>query len=195
MSSNDIFASSAITRSSAVTTSGLISSIAGVAIAERAIGAQDRRSPRGDLLDVEPEPEGEFARLKSLQADSRLDDHLHDRLRDGLGDLLDLHAAVAEAMTRTRSVLRSSTIAEIELALERLGDFDIDALNGLALGPGLSGDEPLAEQLFGRLADFVIGRAEFDAARLAARAGMDLRLDRPVPAAELRCDERGLFGL
>ncbi len=76
-------------------------------------------------------------------------------------------------------------IAEIELALERLGDLDIDPLHGLAFRPGLDGDQAPAEHLLRRLANLVIGPAELDAAGLATRAGMDLGLDRPMPAAEL----------
>ena len=42
-------------------------------------------------------------------------------------------------------------VAEIDLALERLGDLDIDALHRLAFRPGLDRDEPLAEQIARRL--------------------------------------------
>ena len=75
--------------------------------------------------------------------------------------------------------------AEIELALERLRDLDVDAIDDLALAAGLLGHEPLAEEPARRLADVVIGAAQLDAARLATGAGVDLRLDRPVPAAQL----------
>jgi hypothetical protein len=76
-------------------------------------------------------------------------------------------------------------IAEIKLAVEGLCHLDIDALHGLAFGAGLDGDEALAEQIGGGVTHLVIGLAELDAAGLAARAGVNLRLDRPVPAAEL----------
>ncbi len=85
-----------------------------------------------------------------------------------------------EAMTRTRSVFAVEHVAEIEFALERIGDFDIDALDGLAFRPGLHRHEALAEQLFGGLPNFLIGLAQLDAAGLAARAGMNLRLHDPT---------------
>ena len=75
-------------------------------------------------------------------------------------------------------------IAKINLALERIGEFDVNALHRLAFRPGLAGHEPLAQQIARRLLHLVIGAAEFDAARLAARAGVDLRLDDPMRAAE-----------
>jgi len=48
----------------------------------------------------------------------------------------------------------------------------------------LAGHEPLAQQISRRLLHLVIGAAELDAARLAARAGVNLRLDDPMRAAE-----------
>ena len=53
--------------------------------------------------------------------------------------------------------------------------------------PGRSGcvTSRLPSRLCAAARDLVIGLAELDAAGLAARAGMDLRLHRPVPAAEL----------
>ena len=74
--------------------------------------------------------------------------------------------------------------AEIDLALERIGDFDVDTLNRLAFGAGLDGDETLAEQIARRLLDLVIGPAKTHAARLAACAGVDLRFHHPVRAAQ-----------
>src|SRR4029079_12515329 len=47
------------------------------------------------------------------------------------------------------------------------------------------GDEPLAEQCVGRFLDLMLGGAELDAARLAAPARMDLRLDDPFAAADV----------
>ena len=137
------------------------------------------------LLDVEAELEGELAGLEGLQADRGLDHHLEDGLGLGPGDLLDLHAAALRGDDPDALGLAVEHVAEIELALERLGDLDIDPLHRLALGPGLDRHQPLAEQVGGRLAHLVIGLARFDAAGLAAGAGMNLRLHRPVPAAEL----------
>ena len=137
------------------------------------------------LLDVEAELEGELARLEGLEADRGLDQHLKDGLRLGARHLLDLHAAALRGDDPDALGLAVEHIAEIELAVERLRDLDIDALHRLAVRAGLDGDQPLAEQIRRRLAHIVVGLAQLDAAGLAAGAGMDLRLDRPVPAAEL----------
>jgi hypothetical protein len=110
-----------------------------------------------------------------------------------LGDFLDLHAAEARSDDPHPLDLAIKDEAQINLALERLGDLDIDPLNDLALGTRLIGDERLAEQLVCGGADIVIGLAKLDAAGLAAAPGMDLRLDRPMPAAKLRGGINGLF--
>ena len=157
----------------------------GVAIAEGAIGVHDGRDRALRLLDAQAELEGELARLKGLQAHGRLDHHLEDGLGLGSRDLLDLHAAPLRGDHADALGLAVEHVAEIELAIERLGDLDIDPLHRLAFGPGLDGDQPLAEQVRRRVAHLVIGLADLDAARLAARARVDLGLHRPAPAAEL----------
>ena len=85
-----------------------------------------------------------------------------------LGDLLDLHAAVARGDDAHAFGLTVEHEAEIEFALEGLGDFDIDALDGFALGPVwlvTSGVPSISRPLRAPL----IGLAELDAAGLAAR--------------------------
>ena len=84
--------------------------------------------------------------------------------------------------------------SEIEFALERRGDFDIDALYRLAVGRVLRGDQPLADEILRRLAYLLIMRAQLDAAGLAARAGMNLSLHRPARTAKFGCDIDGLLG-
>src|SRR2546426_8021335 len=53
------------------------------------------------------------------------------------------------------------------------------------LGAGLGGDQRLPEQLLGRLAHLEVAGAQLDAAGLAARPRMDLRLDDPAAGADL----------
>ena len=141
-----------------------------------------------------PELEGKLARLKRLQAHGRLDDDLEDRFRLGPGDLLDLHAATRRGDHPDALGLTVEHVAEIELALERLGHLDIDPLHWLSFRSGLDGDEALAEQVLRGVAHLVIGLAQLDAACLAAGAGVNLRLDRPVPAAEFGRGVHGLIG-
>ena len=165
-----------------------------VAIAKSAIGAENRLHRARHLLQIEAEPEGELARLKRLQPDRRLDDDLQQLVGRVLGDLLDLHAAMLGGDHAHTLELPVENIAEIDLALERIGELDIHALHGLALGPRLRRDEALAEELARRLLHLVVGAAEFDAPRLAARARMDLRLDDPVRSAKLSGRVDGLIG-
>jgi hypothetical protein len=134
-----------------------------------------------DLLEREAKTEGEFARLEGLEPHRRLDHHLQDFLWMVLGDLLDFHAAEAGCDDPHPLDLPVENEAEINLALERFGNLDIDSLHGA----GLIGDEGFAKHLCRRHAHFVIGLAELDAARLATAARMDLSLHRPMPAAEL----------
>src|ERR1700691_888668 len=102
-----------------------------------------------------------------------------------LGDLLDLHAALARGDHAHALGLAIQHDAEINLTLEFFRDLHVHALHDLALGPGLMRDEPLAEQRLRGFVHLVIGPAQSDAPGLAARARMDLRLYRPMPAAEL----------
>ena len=157
----------------------------GIAIAEGAISIHDGRDRALRLLDAKPELEGELARLKGLQAHGRLDHHLEDGFGLGPGDLLDLHAAALRGDHADALRFAVEYVAEIELAVERLGHLNIDPLHGLAFGPSLDGDEALAEQGLRRVADLVIGLADLDAPGLAARARVDLGLHRPAPAAKL----------
>ena len=66
-------------------------------------------------------------------------------------------------------------------------------MHRLSFGPGLMGDERGAEQRLGGGRDFLVGAAELDAARLAPPARVNLRLDRPVPSAQLGRDVDRLF--
>ena len=156
-----------------------------VVVAEGAVAAQDRLHRVLDLLDVQAELEGDLARLEVLHADGGLDDHGDERVGLLLGDRLDLHAALLRGEHADALLLPVENEAEVELFFERVGDLDVDALDGLALGARLVRDERPAEHALGGLAHLVVGLAELDAAGLAARAGVDLRLDHPFPAAEL----------
>ena len=108
-------ASSASTRSSLATTSGLNLQHGGVAIAEGTIGVHDGRNRALRLLDAEAQLEGELARLEGLKADGGFNHHLQDHLRLGLGDLLDLHAAALRGDDADALGLTVEHVAEIEL--------------------------------------------------------------------------------
>src|SRR6202047_5596281 len=111
-----------------------------------------------------------------------------------LGDLLDFHPAESRCDTPHPLNLPVENEAKVNLALEGFGDLDIDSLHDLALGTSLTDDESFAEKLRRRRAHFIIGLAELNAASLAAGAGMDLSLHRPMPAAEFGGAIDGLVG-
>ena len=144
------------------------------------------------LLDVEAQAKGNFACLEGLQAHRRLDGDLDHRVGLFRGNLLDLHAAFPGGDDAYALLFPVEHVAEIEFAFDLVGRFDVDALDRLAVGVGLMGDETLAEHLFGCVAYLAVGPAQLDAAGLAARASMDLGLDRPMPAADFGGSVDGL---
>src|SRR5690606_18800 len=74
---------------------------------------------------------------------------------------------------------------QIDLLVDVGAFLDVEARHELAGSPGLMRDELLAEQGFGRLLDLVVVAAQLDAAGLAARTRMNLRLDDPLGTADL----------
>ncbi len=115
-----------------------------------------------------------------------------DPLRGLVGDLLDVHAALGRGDERNARGRAVDQRREVELLLDRRALFDVEPVDHLALGAGLVGDEGRAENAC-RLAAHVGNRLhDLDAARLAAAAGVDLRLDDPDRTAEL---VRGLLRL
>ncbi len=74
---------------------------------------------------------------------------------------------------------RSSSRRQVQLARDRAADLDVDLVDRQAGGSRLRRHEALAQHPFGGGADFGGRAAEFHAPRLAASAGVDLRLDDP----------------
>lgn len=63
--------------------------------------------------------------------------------------------------------------------------FDVEARNELAARAGLMRDELLTQKLLGSSLELAVGRAQLDAAGLAAGTGVDLCFDDPLFAADL----------
>ena len=126
---------------------------------------------------MQAEAVGELARLVGGEADGRVDDLLEDLLRVLGGDLLDLHAAFGRRHDDDAAGAAVDDHAEVELARDVDALLDEQALDHLALGPGLVRDELHAEDLLRRLARVGGALGDLHAAALAAAAGVDLRLD------------------
>src|SRR5207247_9853107 len=156
----------------------------GVELPERPVGAQNDRDSLVDLWRGELEPERELAALERPDADRRLDDLPQDRLGLALGDLLDLHPAVRMRHDDDALALAVEDETDVQLALDRQGLLDEQAVHRQALGPRLEGDEGLAQQVLGGLPHLGLARADPDAARFAARAGGDLGFHDPAVAAD-----------
>ena len=119
-------------------------------------------------------------------------------LQQGVGvvgrDLLDLDTPFGGGNHPDAFDLSIEHEAQVQLARERLGLFHVDAVHELALGAGLGRHERLADQGARGVGHLMVGTAEAHAARLAAPARVDLRLDRPVSAAELCRHVHGVIG-
>ncbi len=143
---------------------------------------------------VQPELEREFARLELGEADGGIDRHAHEAVGVGLGELLDLHAAVRRGDDHDPLGFAVEHEAEIEFARDVGRRLDQHALDHLARFAGLLGHQHPPEQRRGEVAHLLLGPAQLDAAGLAAAAGMDLRLDDPGVAADLAGAVAGLLG-
>ena len=165
----------------------------GVKIAHGAVTAEDDRGGLIDLGLVHAQGKGDLARLKGLHADRRFHGDLDDRLRLFPRQLLDLHAALGRGHHHDALCGAIQHKGQIELALDIAAGLDVQTLADLAALSGLMGDQLFAEQFISGGIDLVLAPAQLDAAGLAARAGVDLGLDHPDLAADLRCPVSGLL--
>ena len=166
----------------------------GIEIAEGAVGAHESGHRLADHRRRKTQGKGDLAGLELLHADRGLDGTADHGVGLGLGDLLDLHAAGTGGNQRHALLGTIQHKSQIQLTVDVAGAFDIEAVHDLAGRAGLVRHQALAEQLVGRFPDLVVGTAQLDAAGLAAGAGMDLRLDHPLVAADFLGAVGGLFG-
>src|SRR6266481_204078 len=146
------------------------------------------------LAVLEAESKGEAPGMKTLQRSGRGQDYLKNFLRRLGRDLLDIHATFGGGDAGGAAAAPIDEHSQINLAGDFRALLDIDALYILALRPGLMGHQFHAEHGIG-FGHHVLDRAaDLDAARLAAPAGMDLRLYYPDGAVEFLGDGFGLLG-
>ncbi len=150
-------------------------------------------SNSADLRALEPEAERERPAVRALQPRGRVDldaDDLFGRLRR---DFLDVHAARRGRDERNAPGIAVEQQAQIEFALDLRAGFDVDLVDGQPFGARLLRGEPRAEHAGRGRRDVGDRLRELDAARLAAPAGVDLRLDDPDPAAQPARGVRSFF--
>ena len=155
----------------------------GVALEIDAIQRHENGLEFADLRTLEAEPEGELAALVGLQARRRVDVHAQDFLGRVLGDFFDVHAAGFGGDDGDAAALAIQRERKIDLAFDVRTRLDVHRFDRQAFGPGLFGDQPLAEHVGGGGTHGVEIARQLDAAGLAAAAGMDLGLDHPEFAA------------
>jgi hypothetical protein len=113
-----------------------------------------------------------------------IDGEARDLLRRVVRDLFDVHAAFGGSDHRNARGLAIHQQGEINLARDGGAFLDQQAMDLLALRAGLRRDERGAKQALG-FSFYLIDRFDdFDSARLAAAAGVDLCLHHPDRAAQ-----------
>ena len=155
----------------------------GIALEVDAIQRHEDGLELAHLRALEAEAEGELAALVGLQAGGGIDVHAQDFLGRMFGDFFDVHAARFGGDDRDAAALAIQRERQVDLAFDVRTRLDVHRLDGQPFRTGLFGDQPLTEHVGrGRAHGVEIAR-QFDAARLAASAGMDLGLDDPEFAA------------
>ena len=115
--------------------------------------------------------------LERCKTDDRIDILLDDLLRSLGSDLLDLDAAFLGSHHDDPCRGAINDKAEVIFLFNIRAFFDQEATNLLAFRTRLMRDENLAKQLLRIVFDLFDGLGDLDAARLAAAARMNLRLD------------------
>ena len=139
-----------------------------------------------DVLRLQPEAEGDFARLKATQPEAGNQMLLDDGMGILGGDLFDLHATRGRCHEDIAAGDAVEHDAEVQLARDGQGLFDQQPLHDLALGPGLVRDQLHAQHLGCELGGFFRRFGELDAAALAAASGVNLRFDHDAGRALLK---------
>jgi hypothetical protein len=157
-----------------------------------------------DLVAAEAERECDIAPVVGHVSGRGVDGQGQNLLGRLRGDGLDVHAALGGADEGHPGAGAIHEAGEIELAGDPGALLYIDALDGLALGTRLVGDEGLAQHHLGVLAHLVDGLDHANAAFVAGvgfleapfapAAGMDLGLHHPHRAAEGFRRRDGLLG-
>ncbi len=155
-----------------------------VGLDEKIIERVEQLARRTHQVRGEPEELGQLAGLVGLQAEGRVNVLADDRIRIGLGDFLNVHAALG-AGNDDRS--RGGAIdenGEIKFAVDFLRFGDHHLAHNATRRAGLLGDERLAEHFRGDVANLAGGFTKLNAplipcgeSPLTAPTGVDLGFD------------------
>ena len=146
------------------------------------------------LRPFQAERERQLPRLERREADGRIDMLLEDPIRLLFRDLLDVHPALRADHQHRAAGRPVENHAEIELPGDLEPFLDEDPAHDASFRAGLMGDERHAQDLLRERLGLVRLLRDFDAAALAAPAGVNLGLDDDRPASETARDSCGLFG-
>ena len=150
---------------------------AGIKLAKGAVYAAKETGKLLRRVLRQTENTGNAAHVVRLQAGGRVDAERQDLLGLRFRDLFDVHAAFTGGDHSHPAVAAIDQKREIQLVADIAPFLDIEALDLATLGPGLVGDQCLAEKLASDVADLVDRLHHLDAAGLAAAASVDLCLD------------------
>jgi hypothetical protein len=131
-----------------------------IAIPKGPVGTHNRRNCARHLLYIQSKLKGQFARLESLQPHGWINNNLKERFRVDLGDLLDPHPTMTRRNYADTFGLPIQHIAQIELTLIAVGDFDINSLDRLSVRTGLCRNQTLSQKVTRRLLDLIVRLAQ-----------------------------------
>ena len=166
----------------------------GITLDQDLVDAEQRLGELLALLFGEVHEEGEFTALERLEASRRMHGDRLDLLRVLLGHFFNVHAAFGRGHEDDALQRAVDQGRHIQLAGNGAGLFHPHAVDGQTLGVGLLGDQARADHLAGRIFHGIEALDELHAAGLAAAAGMHLRLDDKLVAANFLGHRAGLFG-
>ncbi len=145
-----------------------------------------------DLRTLQVQAESDIAALKILQPPHRIAYFAQDLVRIGACDFLDFHTAAAGSHQHDALGFAVHGQAEVNLARDIQRLFHQQARHHLSVGCVLVSHQTAAEQRAHAMNQIVQGAHHAHPARLAASAGVNLRLDHPGISTQMPRRHLGL---
>jgi hypothetical protein len=166
----------------------------GVEVVERPVAGEEQLCGLARDLTGQPKVVGDFARVVPAQADAGAEANPDNRFGGVSRGFLDIDAALAHGERSGSAGFPVVQDRKVVLALDGAAGFDIDSAHLASLRAGLGGDQGHAQNLVGGFHGLGNRTSELHAARLAASAHMDLRLDHHDLLVEPLRDPHGFVG-